>query len=298
MIETLLITGAGPNGITGRIIKEYFINKCNILSPGSCELDLTNSDSVTAYFETHQIDYVIHCATFRPISTLMPHLVDEELESNLRMYYALASQSHRYKKMIYFGSGAEYDKTLSIVDIAEESFGRSIPKNKYGFGKYLMNLHCRKSGNIYNFRLFGTINPYERYSKNIVSNLCVKSILKLPISLKQNCRFSFVDIYDVLPLLEYSLKYELNYHDYNVVSQTTYLLSDIATYILELSDICTNIKFEKDGLNLEYTGNGKRLENEFNIHYTPIKESISKVYNYYLERKDCINVENIDVRWK
>lgn len=40
-METLFITGAGPNGITGRLIKEHFEGKYNLLTPNSKELDLT-----------------------------------------------------------------------------------------------------------------------------------------------------------------------------------------------------------------------------------------------------------------
>lgn len=70
--------------------------------------------------------------------------------------------------MIYFGSGAEFDKTSAIIDIKEEAFGRSIPKDQYGLGKYIMNLNTRTSNNIYNLRLFGTINPLERYTKMLL----------------------------------------------------------------------------------------------------------------------------------
>lgn len=41
MKETVLVTGAGPNGITGKLIREKLANEYMILAPSSKELDLT-----------------------------------------------------------------------------------------------------------------------------------------------------------------------------------------------------------------------------------------------------------------
>ena len=297
-MKKLLITGAGPNGITGRLIKEYFSDKYILLTPGSRDLDLTNDSSVSSFFSENDINYVIHCATFRPTSVDKSHMVDEELESNLRMFYSLAAQSDKFEKMVYFGSGAEYDKSQEIINITEVDFGRSIPKNKYGLAKYIMNDYSRKSSNIYNFRLFGTINKYERFTKNVISNLCVKAIKGLPVQLRQDCRFSFVDISDILPLLDYALNNKLNFHDYNIVMDQSYLLSDIARIIIELSGEKQDLEVKCEGLNLEYTASNRRLKNEFNVDFTPIEDAIKQVFEYYYQLKDTIDINDIDARWK
>ena len=296
-METLFITGAGPRGVTGRLIKEYFEGKYNLLTPSSSELDLTNDDAVAKYFNVNKIDYVIHCATFRPTSIHDGHFVDEELESNLRMFYALAAQSSSYKKMIYLGSGAEFDKSKPIVNVAEEDFGNSVPKNKYGLGKYIMNHYAKSSSNIYNFRLFGTINQYERFTKNVISNLCVKAIKGLPLELRQDCRFSFIDINDIIPLLDYALTHDLEHHDYNLTMTENYLLSELASIILKLSGRKDCVNFVNSGYNLEYTANNQRIIKEFNIELTSIEKAIERVYKYYDNIKDTIAVEEIDARW-
>lgn len=297
-METLLITGAGPRGVTGRLIKEYFEGKYELLTPSSSELDLTNDEAVATYFDVHKVDYVIHCATFRPTSIHEGHFVDEELESNLRMFYALVAQSSRFNKMIYFGSGAEFDKSKPIVNVSECDFGNSVPKNKYGLGKYIMNHYTQTSTNIYNFRLFGTINQYERFTKNVISNLCVKAMKGLPLQLRQDCRFSFVDINDIIPVLDYSLTHELKYHDYNLAMNDSYLLSELADIITNLAKREDKVTFINEGLNLEYTASNKRILEEFNPSLTPIEEAIGRVYNYYDSIKDSISVEEIDTRWK
>lgn len=297
-METILITGAGPNGVTGRLIKEYFESEYNLITPSSRELDLTNDEAVSRFFSANIIDYVIHCATFRPHSANCSHLVDEELESNLRMYYSLASQSNHYKKMIYFGSGAEFDKSKPIVRVKEEDFGQSIPKNKYGLGKYIMNEHARKSDNIYNFRLFGTINKYERPNKNVISNLCAKAVFGVPLRLRQDCLFSFVDINDVLPILEKALKIDLSFHDYNLVSDELCFLSDIASMIQVFSNSSEGVVFNQTGHNLEYTATNDRVKTEFNPCFTSIKDSVRAVFNYIISIKNDIIISEIDNRWK
>lgn len=297
-METLFITGAGPNGVTGKLIKEYFDGKYNLLTPGSRDLDLTNDGTVSEYFDTHKIDYVIHCATFRPSFVSASHFVDEELESNLRMYFSLVSQSSKYKKMIYFGSGAEYDKSKPIVNVSESEFGRSVPKNKYGLSKYIMNNDACKSSNIYNFRLFGTINKYERFTKNVVSNLCVKAIKGLPLQLRQDCRFSFVDINDLLPVLEYALTHNLHHHDYNLAMNESYLLSEVAAIICRVSGCSKQLSFQNEGLSLEYTASNKRFIENFPVHLTSMEDAIRRVYEHYYKIKESIDIIDIDARWK
>lgn len=299
MKENVLITGAGPNGITGKLIKEKLADEYTVVAPSSKELDLTNDEMVNSFFENNKIDYVIHCATFRPLHNTTNHFVDDILESNLRMYFSLARQSNRFKKMIYFGSGAEFDKTSAIIDIKEEAFGRSIPKDQYGLGKYIMNLNTRTSNNIYNLRLFGTINPLERYTKNVISNICVKAISGDKISLRKNCMFSFVDMDDVTLLVKRMLREDLCFHDYNITSGKNYSLADIAEIISKMSAKRNPVIFENEGLNLEYTGSNERIISQFtNFQFTDISVSLKKVYDFYTQNQSAIDFENVDSRWK
>lgn len=299
MKENVLITGAGPNGITGKLIKEKLADEYTVIAPSSKELDLTNDEMVNSFFENNKIDYVIHCATFRPLHNTTSHFVDDILESNLRMYFSLARQSNRFKKMIYFGSGAEFDKTFAIIDVKEEAFGRSIPKDQYGLGKYIMNLNTRTSNNIYNLRLFGTINPLERYTKNVISNICVKAISGDKISLRKNCMFSFVDMDDVTLLVKRMLREDLCFHDYNITSGKNYSLADIAEIISKMSAKRNPVNFENEGLNLEYTGSNERIISQFtNFQFTDISVSLKKVYDFYIQNQSAIDFENVDSRWK
>ena len=296
--KTVLITGAGPTGVTGRAIKEYLENDYVILAPSSKELDLTDDAAVRSYFDAHHIDFVVHCATYRSNISQTTHMFDEELESNLRMFFSLASQSEKYEKMIYLGSGAEFDKSRPIVNIKEEQFGESIPKDKYGFGKYIMNQHCRNSKNIYNLRMFGTLNPYERYTKNVVCNLCAKAVMGLPLTLKRDVKFSWIDIRDVTKAIKFLLEHEVNRHDYNIALQKPYKLSYIAKIIQKIAGLKEPVYFEQEGLNYEYSCDNSLIQKNIPLNYIQITESINCIYTSLASKKDILSIEEIDCRWK
>lgn len=295
---TILITGAGPNGVTGRLIKESLQGFYSVLSPGSNELDLTDSSQVSSYFDSHKIDQVIHCATFRPLTANKANFVNDELESNLRMYFNLAAQADKVEKIIYFGSGAEFDKTRDIVNIEEDAFGSAIPKDRYGFAKYVMNRHAITSDNIYNIRLFGTISPYERYTKNVVSNLCVKAAKNLPLELRRDCCFSFVYMPDVLKVINFMLTKTPKYHDYNIVMPQSCLLSEIAEMIRIFSGSNREVRFQENGLNREYTASNTRIISETGIKFTSLDKAVRVVYDHYARIADAIDLEDIDARWR
>lgn len=297
-MKTVLITGAGPTGVTGRAIKEYLQDSYDLLTPSSKELDLTNDEAVRNYFDSHQIDFVVHCATYRSNISQTTHLVDDEFESNLRMYFNLAAQSDRFQKMVYLGSGAEYDKTRPIVNISEDQFGEQIPKDKYGFGKYIMNQHCRSSKNIYNLRMFGTLNKYERYTKNVVCNLCAKAVMGLPLTLRQDVRFSWVDISDVTKAIHYLFDHEVEFHDYNIALKDSYLLSEITEMVKLISNSNQDVTFQKTGFSNEYSCCTGRYVKDFRLSMRPIYDSIKDIFESIASNKDNIKMDSIDSRWQ
>lgn len=301
-MKKLLITGAGPNGITGRLAKQYFEDRYEVLTPSSVELDLTDSTQVSEYFRRNKIDYVLHCATFRNKISNQCTFANTLLNSNLRMYFNLAAEEANIEKIVYLGSGAEYDKSRSICYLKEEDFGKSIPKDDYGLSKYIMTLHARQSKKIVNLRLFGTISPFEKPTKNVISNLCVKAVKGAPLELNRNCRFSFAFIPDVFPIIEHMLSNKVKYHDYNVAMPSTYLLSDIGEMIADIaaqrSCHCQqHVAFKEPGISNEYSCDCQRLMKEIVVPQTSIYDAIKAVYDHYESIIDEVSIEGIDNRW-
>lgn len=295
-MQTILITGAGPNGITGKRIKENLMKDFQVLSPSSKDLDLTDSRAVDSYFGNHKIDYIVHSALTSPSRGHDSTDESKEVEDNLRMYFNLARHSAAFKKMFYFGSGAEFDKSQPIESFKEADRLTRMPEDKYGLVKYILSSHAINSDNIYNLRLFGTINPAEPYQKNVVSNLCAKAACGLTLNLRRDCAFSFIDIDDVASFIKYGINHDLEFHDYNM-SSARYYLSEIASIIN--NHFCNGeneITFETQGLNREYSANNHRMKEEFDS-FTPIISSLTKVYDEISRHKSNIDQDMIDSRW-
>ena len=145
--------------------------------------------------------------------------------------------------------------------------------------------------------MFGTLNKYERYTKNVVCNLCAKAIMGMPLNLKQNCRFSWVDIRDVSMAISYIFNYDIKRFDYNIAIEQSYTLYEIAKLICHLAQINERITFEKEGMNKEYTCETTCSRRDIPIRMTSISDSILDIYQYYLSIKDSIQMSSIDSRW-
>ena len=128
--KNILLTGSG--GFIGKNLKEFLSTKYNLLTPRSYELDLSDFDAVKQYFDTHQIDFIIHCASVGGIRTKTD--VDNTVETNLKMFHNLQNCLNK-RRMIFFGSGAQYDRTRSLHKVKEDEVGLYEPEELYGKAK-------------------------------------------------------------------------------------------------------------------------------------------------------------------
>lgn len=288
-METILLTGAGPTGVTGRKIRESLVGEYIILSPSSKELDLTSEKSLDRFFTTHHIDYIIHSAYSQTNTN----------NANLKMFCNIIRYASKVKKIAYMGSGAEYDKSRDIVYVTEDKIGECIPHDDYGIDKYIMNQYARLSTNIYNIRLFGTLNEYEPPTRNVISNMCVKALAKGAINLRQDCEFSFSDIASVGMVIKNIFEGNPSRHDYNVTLPGAYRLSELAETILSFVGVSGRTTFSMPGLARSYSADASAL---FTITppclLTNINDILSRIFKYWIEHYKEYNIELLDNRWK
>ncbi len=270
----------GGTGFIGKNICEYFNEKYTIFSPSHVELDLLDENAVSRYIKKHKIGTIIHCANRGGdrATTELTHIVRD----NLRIFFNIAKNSDKVNKIIYFGSGAEYNKNRNLSKIKEEEFGQQIPDDDYGFYKYVCNTFTERSKNIINLRLFGVFGKYEDYRFRFISNAILKNLLGLDITINQNVIFDYLYIDDLLRIIEYFIKNKSKHKTYNITPTKSISLLEISDIINSISNKKSVIKTLNNGFNCEYTGDNSRLKKELKeLKFSDYRDSISSLFEFY-----------------
>lgn len=282
-MKNILLTGSG--GFIGSHLKEYLQNKYNLFTPRSFELNLLDGLSVKKYIETNKINFIIHSASCG-VRITADATIEDVAKPNLEMFNNLADCVNPNCPMITFGSGAEYDKSRPLQKIKEEDFGKSIPKDPYGYSKYLISKEIEKQENILNLRIFGIYGQGEDASR-VTSCIINDNLNHRPITLNQNVVFDFIWIDDFCKIVEHFIEKPTKEKFINVSPTESIQIVDLANIVNEFSDFKSEIIIKNKGLNKEYTGNNNKLIKEIkDIKFTSYKESMKK---FYLILKDKNN---------
>jgi GDP-L-fucose synthase len=209
------------------------------------------------------------------------------------MYFNLERLSRNLDKIIYFGSGAEFDKRYDITMVSEDDIGKRIPADGYGFAKYIMTQYARKSDNIYCLRLFGIFGKYENWTYKFISNLCCKAIYDLPLTIRRECRFDYIYIDDLSDVIEWMLENQPRYHDYNFTFGKPVLLTELAELVLKAADKKLDvIMLDSNGRSNDYTAGNERLKGELPWFMpTALESAIEKLYQYYDSHRNEIDYD-------
>jgi UDP-glucose 4-epimerase len=289
-MKKIFVTGA--NGFIGRNLKEQLSDYYDVICPTRFELDLLEENKVEVFLKENKFDVIIHTATQNASRNAKENL-NLVLERNMRMFLNLARCNDYYGKMLYFGSGAEYDMRYYEPMMREEYFDKNVPVDGYGFSKYIMSKFTNYIENIYDLRIFGCFGKYEDWEIRFISNAVCKAIFNLPITIKQNMYFDYLYIDDLVNITRWFIENKPKRNHYNVSTGKSIDLITIAKIVLEVSgkkEIPIIIKNE--GLKPEYSGNNERLLNEIgNYKFTELEKSINDLFDWYNKIKPNINKE-------
>lgn len=287
-MKRVMITGAG--GFVGRNLKEALSGRYELFAPPHSELELLDGEALERYVEKHRIEVVIHAAIHVP----MFHGAEDEFRNDVQMFLNLERVSHRVEKLLYFGSGAEFDKRYDIRMAGEETFGRTIPVSEYGLAKYAMNTIARGSGNIYNLRLFGIFGKYELWRIKFLSNLCCKAVFDLPLTVRRDCHFDFLYIEDLPEIVTWFIEHTPQWHDYNVVHGREYRLVELAEMVRRISGKKLPVVLLSDERNLDYSADVTRLRTEMGcLRITPMEQALEELYHYYEVHESEIHFDTL-----
>ena len=287
-MKRVLFTGG--SGFIGRNIVPKLSEMFEIYAPSRNELNLLDAKEVRSYIISNKIEIVIHSANPNPVKNNLDK-ADNFFEDSIRVFMNLYEAQEHYEMMYTFGSGAEYDKSLDMIDVKEDEYGRSIPYDTYGLIKYTIHQIIEKSDKQCNLRLFAVYGPTDHESKFITH--VIRSILEgKDITIRQDCYFDYMQVMDLVDILSYFIENKPKYKAYNIASGKKHMLSEIAGMVKEQMNSDSKIVILKEGLNKEYTADINRLYDEIgDITFTELREGIdiqiAYEREYMNEKKSC-----------
>ena len=285
-MKRILITGG--SGFVGRNLKESLAGKYTIFAPSHKELELLDYEALENYVISNQIDVIIHGAIHVP----MFNGAEKEFFNDMQMFANMEKISHRVEKLLYFGSGAEFDKRYDISMVTEEELGKTIPTSEYGLAKYTMNMIARQSSNIYNLRLFGIFGKYELWNIKFLSGLCCKALFDLLLTVRKDCYFDFFFIEDLPQIIIWFIENTPDWHDYNICQGKQYRLTELAEMVKKVSGKDIPVTLLSDERNVDYSADNVRLRQQIpGLHITPMEEALKQLYDYYDRNRQIIDLD-------
>jgi GDP-L-fucose synthase len=197
-----------------------------------------------------------------------------------------------FQKIIFFNSGAIYDMRFYEPKMKEEYFDTHIPVDEVGYAMYI----CSKIGvsmdNAIELRPFGVFGKYEDWQIRFISNMICKAVFDLPLTIKQNRRFDYLYIDDLVKIVKYFVLNSPHHRVYNVTPDKSIELMKLAELVRAISGKELQICIANPALRLEYSGDNSRLRRELpDFVFTDFDSAIRKLYSWYEMNKGKINRE-------
>lgn len=273
-INNILLTGSG--GFVGKNLKEFLSPKYKLMTPRSYELDLSDLEAVKQYFNTHEIDFVINCSSIGGLRNKAD--IDVTVEKNLQMFHNVKSCLNG-RRMIFFGSGAQYDRTRPLCKVRENEIGLYEPKELYGKAKMLIANEIKKTNNILCLNIFGSYGKYELETR-FPTYAITQNLKQEPIIINQNVVFDYIYIKDLCNIIEYFIEHVPQNNIINVTPDNSISLKEIAETVNKIGDFKSEIIIKNPVMNNEYTGCNEILKKEFsNIKFTEPITGLTELYN-------------------
>lgn len=289
-MQKILLTGG--SGFIGRNIREsYLAQKYDIVSPSHNVLDIADTESVDKFFAHRYFDVVLHTA----VKPGHRAAIDKQnlFYTNVRMFENLERNRDRFGKLINFGSGAIYDVSSDNAGVTENDIYKNMGADDHSFTKYVVHKQIDNLPNFYDLNIFGIFGKYEDYSIRFISNAICKSLFDLPITLRQNRRFSYLYVNDLPPILEYFIENNPRFKSYNIVPDDFVELRDITTQVSEIAGN-SDVRIANNGYGLNYYGDNSRLRSEIrDLRFTPINTAIRELYNWYRENINLLDKQKL-----
>lgn len=282
----------GARGFVGKNLTEYLQSKYSVFPVTRKNFSLLDETAVKEFIEDNKIDIIIHCAN-EGGSRKSEDRADV-IGNNLKMFFNMERCLNENRKLITFGSGAQYNKVRNLDKVTEDTIGEVIPSDDYGYSKYVISKYIKDKPNIYSPIIFGLFGQYEDYTFKFISNAIIKNILQMPIVINQNVIFDYLFLDDFLQIIERAIEDKFIYNEFNVTPSKSIDLLSIAHFINDCSQYKSEINVKNSGFNYKYTGDNARLaKNIPDLQFTDYRNAIEKLYKYYRDNIKNLNLEAV-----
>lgn len=284
MSQKLLVTGA--HGFIGRHLVTSLGADFEVLSPSSRMLDLLDEVRVEAYLASSRPDVVIHTATWNATRVSMKD-TSLVLDHNLRMFANLLRAKDHFGRLIHFGSGAEFAREHWQAAMSEDDLGKHIPTDAYGFSKYWIAIQTAHQPCVLNLRLFGVFGPHEDWRIRFPSNVACRLLHHLPATLRQDRRFDYLHVDDVVAALRHVLARPHLRGNLNLCRGETVLLSQVAGMIAKAAGRPLELLIEAPGETLPYGGSRERFQQSVpEWEPEPLPSALARLVAWYRDHLD------------
>jgi nucleoside-diphosphate-sugar epimerase len=268
MDTKILITGA--NGYIGSTLCKE-LTEFTITQLTREVVDLTDRESVDAWFKGKNFDTVIHCATVG--GSRLQQDEGSVVHKNLSMFYNLLRNKKHYKKLISIGSGAEFDRATKITPLWSES---KYPTDPYGLSKSIINKLIEQTQQFYNLRVYAVFDENELSTRFIKSSI-TRYINNEAIEIHQDRALDFFYMKDFVEVVKYYIQSKNPPKVLDCSYRQKYYLKDVAELINKLDSHKVDIIFNKEGFDLPYYGDSMPLE-ILKVKITGLEKAIVETY--------------------
>ena len=264
----ILITGG--NGNIAKIIKNSLSSyNFYIINPPRDELNILDLSNIKNFLINKQFDILIHTAITG--GRRLKEDSSEDAYKNIIMFENILILSENFKMIINLDSAAIYDRTSDILNRCEDEL-YTVPKDYYGFSKYVIYKRTLNYSHIYNFRIFNVFHVNEEINRFIKTCFISKHNNTI-ITISDDKYFDFVYKDDFIKIINYYIT-NLNTQDklektINICYNEKYKLSDIAKMICKVD----NINILNTNSKNNYCGNNEKLQ-KLPIELDGVKKSL------------------------
>jgi dTDP-4-dehydrorhamnose reductase len=263
-MHKLNILISGGNGNIANIIKNNLSELFSITAPSRSELDFLNYSSLEKFLENNKFDVFIHTAVVG--GRRIKDETSDVVYNNLLIFENILKFVNKFKMIINLDSGAIYDRSTDIYNRKEDELV-TIPRDYYGFSKYIIHERSLNFDNIYNLRIFNLFHCNEESDRFIKSCFLAKQN-NTNITIYEDKYFDFFYELDFITILIFYLNnintLEKLKKTVNLCYKDKYKLSDVAKIITTQHNINKSISIGYQKININtcnYCGDNTLVEN-------------------------------------